>query len=238
MRQRPGFSLIEVLVVVVIIALLFAILLPSLKQARMQGRAVVCRSNMRQLGLAVHMYASHHKGYLIDYGLAHGGSVSEETTWLNTLRREYGGKLVARCPVDKSPYWTQPYGSAEGELRRTSYGVNEYLTGRLSGYEAYRQADRIKRQSSTIIFVEMVEDTDYAVADHVHPVNWTLNPLEEASKQMALERHMKKANYTFVDGHAAAHFFEQTYKINDRRREGPRLVIDWGHNMYDPKLGY
>jgi len=49
MRNKSGFTLIEVLVVVAIIALLIAILMPSLARARAETRSVVCRSSMRQL---------------------------------------------------------------------------------------------------------------------------------------------------------------------------------------------
>lgn len=60
MSGRPcprGFTLIEVLVVVAIIASLFAVLLPSLRHAREAARQVVCLSNMRQLAMGWHMYA-------------------------------------------------------------------------------------------------------------------------------------------------------------------------------------
>ncbi|MEP0843942.1 MAG: type II secretion system protein [Phycisphaerae bacterium] len=60
-RRRAGFTLIEVLVVVAIIALLVAILLPSLKAAKEQAKRVDCASNLHQIGLAVMMYANAHK---------------------------------------------------------------------------------------------------------------------------------------------------------------------------------
>jgi prepilin-type N-terminal cleavage/methylation domain-containing protein/prepilin-type processing-associated H-X9-DG protein len=53
---RRGFTLIEVLVVVAIIALLVAILLPSLARARMQAQGVVCKTNMKALVTALHVY--------------------------------------------------------------------------------------------------------------------------------------------------------------------------------------
>ena len=53
---RTAFTLIELLVVISIIALLLAILMPSLKKAREQGKTVVCKSNLRQIGIAYTAY--------------------------------------------------------------------------------------------------------------------------------------------------------------------------------------
>lgn len=55
-QRKPAFTLIELLVVVAIVALLISLLLPSLAQARVEGRKAVCMSNMRQIVAAVRMY--------------------------------------------------------------------------------------------------------------------------------------------------------------------------------------
>src|SRR5581483_6168155 len=57
---RPGFTLIELLVVIAIIAILAAILFPVFAQAREKARQATCTSNLKQVGLAVMMYASDH----------------------------------------------------------------------------------------------------------------------------------------------------------------------------------
>ena len=57
MKTRNAFTLIETLVVVVIIALLLTILLPTLGKAREQTRRAVCQSNLHQIGVAVIEYA-------------------------------------------------------------------------------------------------------------------------------------------------------------------------------------
>jgi len=55
--RRTGFTLIELLVVIAIMALLIAILVPALSQARHQARRAACAANLRQVGVAIHMYA-------------------------------------------------------------------------------------------------------------------------------------------------------------------------------------
>lgn len=68
-RKRPGFTLVELLVVVAILSLLAALLLPVFAQARSRARESVCLSNLRQIGLAIAMYAEDYEGlypYAID----------------------------------------------------------------------------------------------------------------------------------------------------------------------------
>ena len=62
--RQKGFTLIELLVVVAIIALLVAILVPALSNARELAKSVVCRSNLSQCALALHMYANDYNGWL------------------------------------------------------------------------------------------------------------------------------------------------------------------------------
>ena len=59
--QCSGFTLIELLVVIAILSLLIAILIPALGQARHHARRMVCAGNLRQVGVAIHLYAD-------DYG--------------------------------------------------------------------------------------------------------------------------------------------------------------------------
>src|SRR5450432_4659449 len=79
---RRGFTLIELLVVIAIIAILAAILFPVFAQAREKARQASCTSNMKQIGLAILMYAGDYDEQL-PWGASNGGGGL--TTWYDLV---------------------------------------------------------------------------------------------------------------------------------------------------------
>lgn len=96
MRPRRGFTLIELLIVIAIIAILAAILFPVFARARENARRASCASNLKQLGLAMTMYA---QDYDETYPLSYkwDGLISPYTTY-----KSVWGKASAlfQCPSD------------------------------------------------------------------------------------------------------------------------------------------
>ncbi len=73
-RQTRGFSLVELLVVIGIIAMLIGLLLPALSGARLQGQRIKCLANMNQIGVAMTIYSNDNRGLLIPIGPLLDGS--------------------------------------------------------------------------------------------------------------------------------------------------------------------
>jgi prepilin-type N-terminal cleavage/methylation domain-containing protein/prepilin-type processing-associated H-X9-DG protein len=104
-----GFTLVELLVVIGIIAVLIAMLLPALARAKEQARMVACQSNLRQIGMAMVMYSNENKG-AFPFHADIGGMHPEDWIWWQAARdvkqsaiARYVGDFKAdlfRCPSD------------------------------------------------------------------------------------------------------------------------------------------
>lgn len=117
-RRRAGFTLVELLVVIALIAILASLLLPVLGKTKEAGRTAVCGSNIRQLAMAAAAYSLDNRGILPDF-----------LQWLHAVPRDLSsGKLypyltskqVYLCPTDLVAIEAKPANTN----RTFSYAMN------------------------------------------------------------------------------------------------------------------
>jgi prepilin-type N-terminal cleavage/methylation domain-containing protein len=219
--SRRAFTLIELLVVIAILAILAAILFPVFARAREAAQQVRCLSNMRQMGLAVIMYADDFDGNLPMDSHSGGGRYS----WLQTLQPYVRAPLLFRCPSDPSVNFDRPL-PRELTTRRTSYGTNFYMSAFVTdpedplpntGTSGFTNLSMIATPSSTIYIAEIAKNLRL---DHFHPAWWyDPNPdfiFVRPEQELALNQHGAGSNYIYMDGSARLRRFEQIFSGDGR----------------------
>lgn len=143
LRSR-GFSLIELLIVVAILALLMGILLPSFQRARVQARRTACLANLQQIGVAIKSYMHDSNDHLPVVQNLPSLGLGTEPPLPEALKIEVGkSRKVFNCPADRpGPYTTDPGTGPVVETRAQSYFETEGCSYEFNSFMSGRQLGR------------------------------------------------------------------------------------------------
>ncbi len=217
-----GFTLVELLVVISIIAALAALLLPALNKTKEQGRATLCRNNMRQISIGMMLYADDNEDYLpwpgsfnsnrdpdwvwggetptnlgnpSAWGQADFGFRAEPGsvyTYVTTLPRVTTTTFNKAAMTNHYPNYRCPSAGTLGESLRVNFTMNDWLNPGQPG-----ASDRGVMQHAV---VNPVEKILLANSDPALMRSASLDPLSLGTPGVFLS-HNGRVNISYLDTH-------------------------------------
>lgn len=220
---RRAFTLIELLVVIAIIAILAALLLPSLSRAKNKAQTIRCLSGTKQLQIAYELYSTDNGNDLMDNSVS-GVASPGATAWIKGNVQDYtsdygdhpkqgvlypynSSLAIYQCPASKAYVKGMGWGGGAQIRHNRSYAVSVWLGSNLKPPDQIAQKfSAIRNPSSTSVFIE---------ENHISIDNGAIgfNRTNSASIwNLPSNRHQNACNLSFLDGHS------ETF-----RWKGPRI---------------
>jgi prepilin-type N-terminal cleavage/methylation domain-containing protein len=175
-KAAGGFTLVELLVVIGIIALLISILLPALSKARQQANSTKCKAQMRDIGQQMMMYAQLSKGWLFPPDL--GANQPQGFRWPIFVLEPYKwNPRLMLCPSDENP------------ADQHSYALNNYF------YTKKIKYGRTRFKFRTVSDVVLMGEKKSSEVDYY------MNPPSDYTRVVEHQRHGRSlgSNYIHLD---------------------------------------
>jgi prepilin-type N-terminal cleavage/methylation domain-containing protein/prepilin-type processing-associated H-X9-DG protein len=209
-HQTPGFTLIELLVVIAIIAILAAMLLPALGKAKELGKRTKCANNLRQMSLAMLMYADDNDGFI---------PRGNNPLWWQVLAPTLGGR--ARNDYARVQIYTCP--SYPDKRQLICYVDNAWVFSSPrdnvgSEVTGLTRMSKLQRPTDTIYFADNENGSWRPIITALGAIGstelndvWSPSHLPYApggkilnrERRVARVRHGRGPNLMFFDGHCA-----------------------------------
>ncbi len=221
MRVGRAFTLIELLVVIAIIAILAALLLPVFVRAKASAQAVQCRNNLKQWGMALHLYVADNKDFLPPEGSFYPTDSQTNVGWYVQLPKQIGlpryfdmpWRTNALADVGNS-IWICPSNPRRSDGKNLfHYCLNGLIDG--SGATDRKVGLSWFQNSSSIIYLFDSKNEPAVVTSPSSPGNFVHTNL-----------HSRGAQFVFLDGHVARFRNKEywNFKTNKGITNNPELV--------------
>lgn len=221
-----AFTLIELLVVIGVIALLIAILIPSISKAKQISQSTVCLSNLRQCGIATTMYTGDFRGMLpyptttLDTGI---GDDTEPRLWFNAIdpylqsiynstRSGVAGSRAytkfKQCPTVYSFFGQNVnYGSTSGSQNQDTEYMRSYkMNSMLRHNNPYSQANTadVLKPDNFVLYGDGIGLDIVGIVENQYDNGQFSMEVDDTGGDATPPalRHLNGANIAFVDGHA------------------------------------
>lgn len=258
--NRRGFTLIELLVVIAIIALLLAILMPSLRAAKMIAQSVVCSSNLKTLSMGVILFAQDNNDAIPNSEPGDSFGDIKNDGWV-TKPRDINNNALSWAAMENATFEDRIRGIEKGTLYPYNEDYKSFhcsgdkrFSGEYHNYLSYAMPSCLRPDATdtskyiTKISQISLPSEKYIILEESDPRSYVRGTWSFGTKEHGNDGwhdglaiwHNNSSTFGFADGHAESHKWRDDYtrtragwtKVDLDAQGGGYGYISWPHGDY------